>query len=146
MLVSCGQMEDGQCTVHIVKCTREVTAAVVVHAQCAVTEGDNRSVQAQKSFLENDGFSLELNGLEVITEFELDGSNLANARSNFSVHGTVDLQKNVNCLAVEFKGFFKHMLFETDVCLSDHLFNISVLHVDALDDREQSSHITGLER
>jgi len=88
MVLSNASLEDGETAVQVLEALAEVAAIVVVHRQRRVAVANVRVVHAQKTLLKHNGLGLQLNRLQEVTKFELDGRDVCDAVSYVIIHGT----------------------------------------------------------
>lgn len=65
-------LQDGECAIHVLECTAEVAARVMVEGKVRISVGCLRMVSAENALLEDNALSLELYGLKEVSELELD--------------------------------------------------------------------------
>ena len=92
---------------HVLKSFGEILASVVVETQVRITISNNRTIIPKKFLLNNDGFCLQLNCLQVVPKLVLDVSHLCDTGGDLWVHWSGDLHKYVYGLAVIIKGLLK---------------------------------------
>lgn len=95
----------------MLECAAEVTARVMVEGEVGVSIGGLGVVSAEDALLKNDALGLELDGLEEVSELELNGSQLGDAGSNLLVHRASDLEEGVDALGIQLEGALEGSIF-----------------------------------
>ena len=98
MVLSNRSLQDFQRTVEVFESFREIAAVVVVHRELCVAESDLWVLKALDSLLKKHSFGLELDGLQIVAELELDLCDVLDALCHFFVHGSLHLQEHVDSL------------------------------------------------
>lgn len=137
-----GDLQNGQGSVHVLESPREVTTRVMVKSEVRISISGLRMVATQNSLLQNDALSLQVNGLKEIPEFKLNAGKFGNACSYFLVHGPCNLKQSVNALTVKIKCTLKGLLLIGLLGCSQEAPNIIVLKLKMLNDWEYLSKIT----
>lgn len=102
-------------------------------------------ISAQNSLLKNNALCLQFDGLQEITEFELDASQFSNAGGNLLIHGASDLKQSINALRVQFKSSLKNSIFISLFGRGEQGSYIIVLEIKMFNDWINFSEISGSE-
>lgn len=73
-------------------------------------------ITAEHSLLQDEALGLQFNGLEEVSELKLDTGQLGNARSDFLVHGTCNLEEGIYALAIKLESSLKLTIFIGLLC------------------------------
>ena len=145
MVFSAWDLENVDCSVHVLESLGDVSACMMIQSQVAITVSSLRMIVSQDSFLKNDALSLKFNCLEEVTKLELNASQFRDAWSYVLIHGTCDLQQGIDALRIKFKSLLKVTFFVHLLGWGQHLSHIIVLDVKVFDDWEHVHDITNLE-
>lgn len=129
MIIAAHHLQDALGSVQILEALGPVAALVVIETQVRVAVSQLRVIIPKYFLLNNDALGLQLNGLQEVSHFILYVRHLCDTLSDFWVHSTRDLKKQVYNLVVEIKSLLKLAIVAGSHCLLHHLGSILILIV-----------------
>lgn len=102
-------------------------------------------VKSEESLLQHDGFSLELNRLQVVSKLVLNARDSGDAIGNILTHIAADLEQHVDRLGVELEGTVQIVLPVGLVSLGDPRAHVHILRLNLLYVCEEFADVSGLE-